>query len=331
MVSDEIRPENIELENRSSGLQWFFSFYLVFVTENAGEHNNSIILLDEPGHTLHPMAQKDLSVFFNSLAEKNQLIYTTHSPFLVDSMNISRTKVVYSGNDGKTNVSDNLKIKKKVSQKSIYPINTAIGITISDTMLIGTKPIIVEGISDQIYLTYIKRILLKNSMIKYENELVFMPVDGTKNIKPVVSIITGRDEILPIILTDSDIAGKEKKKNLEKNLYSENKNKILSVKEYIHRKINEAEIEDIMDEQLLTDAFNREFHSEQEDFEFDENSQISIVQQMEKFAKENEIILDSGWKVKIAKRYINKENIPDKEIKDKWVNLFNDLLEINDE
>lgn len=330
-VSDEIRPENIELENRSSGLQWFFSFYLVFVTENAGEHNNSIILLDEPGHTLHPMAQKDLSVFFNSLAEKNQLIYTTHSPFLVDSMNISRTKVVYSGNDGKTNVSDNLKIKKKVSQKSIYPINTAIGITISDTMLIGTKPIIVEGISDQIYLTYIKRILLKNSMIKYEKELVFMPVDGTKNIKPVVSIITGRDEILPIILTDSDIAGKEKKKNLEKNLYSENKNKILSVKEYIHRKINEAEIEDIMDEQLLTDAFNREFHSEQEDFEFDENSQISIVQQMEKFAKENEIILDSGWKVKIAKRYINKENIPDKEIKDKWVNLFNDLLEINDE
>ena len=168
-------------------------------------------------------------------------------------------------------------------------------------------------------------------MIKYENELVFMPVDGTKNIKPVVSIITGRDEILPIILTDSDIAGKEKKKNLEKNLYSETKNKILSVKEYIHRKINEAEIEDIMDEQLLTDAFNREFHSEQEDFEFDENSQISIVQQMEKFAKENEIILDSGWKVKIAKRYINKENIPDKEIKDKWVNLFNDLLEINDE
>ena len=277
------------------------------------------------------MAQKDLSVFFNSLAEKNQLIYTTHSPFLVDSMNISRTKVVYSGNDGKTNVSDNLKIKKKVAQKSIYPINTAIGITISDTMLIGTKPIIVEGISDQIYLTYIKRILLKNSMIKYENELVFMPVDGTKNIKPVVSIITGRDEILPIILTDSDIAGKEKKKDLEKSLYSENKNKILSVKEYIHRKINEAEIEDIMDEQLLTDVFNREFHSEQEDFEFDENSQISIVQQMEKFAKENEIILDSGWKVKIAKRYINKENIPDKEIKDKWVKLFNDLLEINNE
>ena len=326
-VSDDVRPENIELENRSSGLQWFFSFYLIFVTENAGEHNNSIILLDEPGHTLHPMAQKDLSLFFNSLAEKNQLIYTTHSPFLVDSMNITRTKVVYSELDGRTNISDNLKIKKKAAQKSIYPINSAIGITISDTMLIGTKPIIVEGVSDQIYLTYIKRILLKNNLIKYEDELVFMPVDGTKNIKPVVSIITGKEEVLPIVLVDNDVSGKEKKKSLEKNLYIEDKNKLLSVDQYTHKKIENAEIEDIMDENIIADAFNREYHSEYEDFEYNSTSKKSIVQQIEEFAKENEIILDDGWKVKIAKKYINKEIIPSEKIKEKWIKLFNDLQE----
>lgn len=330
-VSDEVRPENIELENRSSGLQWFFSFYLIFVTENAGEHNNSIILLDEPGHTLHPMAQKDLSIFFNSLAEKNQLIYTTHSPFLVDPMNITRTKVVFSGLDGKTNISDNLKIKKKVAQKSIYPINSAIGITISDTMLIGTKPIIVEGVSDQIYLTYIKRMLLKNNLIKYESELVFMPVDGTKNIKPVVSIITGKEEILPIVLIDSDTSGKEKKKSLEKNLYAEDKNKLLSIDQYIHKKIDNAEIEDIMDEDIIVDSFNREFHSEFEDFEYDSTSKKSIVQQIEDFSKENELVLDDGWKVKIAKRYINKEILPSEKIKEKWIKLFNDLQEIIEE
>ena len=326
-VSDDVRPENIELENRSSGLQWFFSFYLIFVTENAGEHNNSIILLDEPGHTLHPMAQKDLSLFFNSLAEKNQLIYTTHSPFLVDSMNITRTKVVYSELDGRTNISDNLKIKKKAAQKSIYPINSAIGITISDTMLIGTKPIIVEGVSDQIYLTYIKRILLKNNLIKYEDELVFMPVDGTKNIKPVVSIITGKEEVLPIVLVDNDVSGKEKKKSLEKNLYIEDKNKLLSVDQYTHKKIENAEIEDIMDENIIADAFNREYHSEYEDFEYNSTSKKSIVQQIEEFAKENEIILDDGWKVKITKKYINKEIIPSEKIKEKWIKLFNDLQE----
>jgi len=54
-VSDSIRPEKVELENRSSGLQWFFSFYLVFSAEITDGHYNSIILLDEPGHTLQAM------------------------------------------------------------------------------------------------------------------------------------------------------------------------------------------------------------------------------------------------------------------------------------
>ena len=325
-VSDDVRCENIELENRSSGLQWFFSFYLIFITENAGEDNNSIILLDEPGHTLHPMAQKDLSLFFNSLAENKQLIYTTHSPFLVDSMNITKTKVVYSDSKGKTKISDDLTIKKKEAQKSIYPINSAIGITISDTMLIGTKPIIVEGISDQIYLTHIKRILLQNRFIKYENELVFMPVGGTKNIKPVVSIITGKEEVLPIVLVDADDSGKEKRKNLEENLYIDNKDKLLSVDDYTHRKIKKSEIEDIMDENIIAEIFNREYHPE-EDFEYNSNIEEGIIQQIEKFSKEHAIVLDNGWKVKIAKKYMNKGKIPSETIKDKWIKLFNDLQE----
>ena len=326
-VSDGIRPENIELENRSSGLQWFFSFYLVFVTEDAGEHNNSIILLDEPGHTLHPMAQKDLASFFNSLSEKNQLIYTTHSPFLVDPMNITRTKVVYADENGITNISDNLKIKKKVAQKSIYPINSAIGITISDTMLIGTKPIIVEGVSDQIYLTYIKRQLMKQKDTNFEEELVFMPVDGTKNIKPVVAIITGKEEELPIVLLDSDTAGKDKKKALEKVLYKDDKDKLISIEDFIHRKVDNSEIEDIMDENVIEDVINREFHSDVEDFIFNKTDNRSIIEQIEDYASENEIVLPEGWKVRVARRYISKDRNENENIINKWKELFNKLFE----
>lgn len=156
-----------------------------------------------------------------------------------------------------------------------------------------------------------------------------MPVDGTKNIKPVVSIITGKEEILPIVLIDSDISGKEK--SLEKKLYAEDKSKLLSVDKYIHKKIESAEIEDIMDEDIIVDSFNREFHSEFEDFEYDSASKKSIVQQIEDFSKENEIELDEGWKVKIAKRYITKEVIPTEKIKEKWIKLFNNLQEIVEE
>ena len=76
-VRDSIRPEEIELEGRSAGLQWFLSFFLVFLVERTEAHRNAILLLDEPGVTLHPLAQEDLFAFFNSLSETNQ-IFTRH-------------------------------------------------------------------------------------------------------------------------------------------------------------------------------------------------------------------------------------------------------------
>lgn len=326
-VSDDVRPEEIELENRSSGLQWFFSFFLVFITEDGGNNYNSIILLDEPGHTLHPMAQRDLSNFFNSLSKNNQLLYTTHSPFLVDSMNIINTKVVYSDDRGITNVSDNLMIKKKAAQKSIYPVNSAIGITISDTMLIGTKPIIVEGISDQIYLTYIKRKLMQNKKITLDTELVFMPVGGTKNIKPVVSIITGKDEELPVVLIDCDESGNQKKKSLSNSLYKDSSEKLISVEDYLIKKCDNSEIEDMMDSEEVESAFNREYHAEELDFEYNSKSKDSIVVQMEKFAAENDIVLEDGWKVKVARRYVQKFRNENDSLVEKWKLLFEKFLQ----
>src|SRR6266566_6305972 len=57
-VSDNRRPEEIELENRSIGLQWFLSFYLVFLVESTEAHKGAILLLDEAGLSLHAIAQQ---------------------------------------------------------------------------------------------------------------------------------------------------------------------------------------------------------------------------------------------------------------------------------
>ena len=75
-ISDDRRPDvEIELESRSKGFQWFFSFYLVFLAESDAGHKDAILLLDEPGLHLHPTAQQDLISFFEKLAENNQLLY----------------------------------------------------------------------------------------------------------------------------------------------------------------------------------------------------------------------------------------------------------------
>ncbi|HEY5367920.1 MAG TPA: AAA family ATPase [Hanamia sp.] len=137
-VSDKLRPEAIELEGRSRGLQWFFSFFLVFLVETKEEHSNTILLLDEPGLSLHPMAQYDLAKFFRKLSEDNQLIYTSHSPFLVDMENLANVKAVYVDSEtGRTKVSANLRYNEVDAAKSIYPVHAALGLTVSDTLLLG--------------------------------------------------------------------------------------------------------------------------------------------------------------------------------------------------
>lgn len=183
-VSDNERPEKIELESRSKGLQWFFSFFLVFLAESEDNHKNCILLLDEPGLSLHPNAQIDLIRFFNQLSEKNQLIYTTHLPFLVDHNNLDKVKAVYT-EKGLTKASNDIS-KADKERKAIQPVNAAIGITASQSLLVGCEIVIVEGTSDQFYLTLIKNHLISKGKFNPNKEMVFIPVGGAKGVKPVV-------------------------------------------------------------------------------------------------------------------------------------------------
>lgn len=232
-----------------------------------------------------------------------------------------QTKVVYFDDQGITNVSDNLQINKAFAKNSIYSINSAIGITISDTMLIGCKPIIVEGVSDQIYLTYIKRYLMKNENFVSTEELVFMPVDGTKNIKPVVSLVIERDDKLPFVIVDNDVSGKEKEKSLKKNLYAGEEQKILNIDDYLIDETTDAEIEDFMNRQEIEESFNREFRLEEE-FEYDVESKENIVKQIEKYCANNKYEFKHGWEVILARRYIQQNKKPDDKTIEKWKELF---------
>ena len=84
-------------------MQYFFSFYLVFLVEAADAHKNSILLLDEPGLHLHGTAQAKIIEFLRNLSKENQLLYSTHSPFMVDGNHLEDVRVVFEDEkDGTT-------------------------------------------------------------------------------------------------------------------------------------------------------------------------------------------------------------------------------------
>jgi predicted ATPase len=93
VVVDDLGVE-VELDQRSEGFQWLVSFFVVFFAEAAGKHANAILLLDEPGLNLHGLKQREFRKTLSRLAESNQTIYSTHSPFLVGPDELDLVRVV---------------------------------------------------------------------------------------------------------------------------------------------------------------------------------------------------------------------------------------------
>ncbi|MDF7815438.1 AAA family ATPase [Hymenobacter sp. YC55] len=327
-VSDDRRKEEVELEGRSRGLQWFFSFFLVFLVESKNSHKNSILLLDEPGLALHPVAQADLIKFFASLAKDNQLIYTTHSPFLVDPNNLVNIKAIYVDEKGSSTVSSNLRQGSTVADHSVYPVHAAIGLSVSDGLLMGCQPVMVEGSSDQIYLQIVKNILLSQSKYHNNKEMIFIPTGGVRGMGPIISIIAGRDSQLPYAILDSDKSGKDKEKQLYSGLYKDDKRKIIGLTAILGE--GEFEIEDLLPADELARVFSKEYRGKQTD-DFDEllDESKPIIPQMEAFALQNGHKLEPGWKVELAKSVqkvsarIATKTSP--ELVKKWKKLFDKL------
>jgi predicted ATP-dependent endonuclease of OLD family len=81
---DGTRSNQQYLQRRSEGFRWQFSFQVNFKAETKKSAlKEAIILLDEPGLHLHPAQQEGLLKIIQELAKDNQIIYTTHSPFMI--------------------------------------------------------------------------------------------------------------------------------------------------------------------------------------------------------------------------------------------------------
>lgn len=326
-VADDRRPQEVELENRSTGLQWFLSFFLIFLVESLGAHKRATLLLDEPGMSLHPLAQRNLSAFFENLAKTNPIIYTSHSPFLVDADRLERARKVYVAKDGSTKATDNLRYTEGDDSDAgaAYAVHSALNLSVAESLLLGCQAIIVEGASDQHYLTTIKSLLVASKRVAPSRELVFTPSGGTKTARVVASILTGRDEKLPTMLLDADGPGKRMAKELTSGLYAEEKDKVLSVEQFVG--FDGAEIEDLFPPKFLADEIDRMEREPNTRFADVVKEGEPFVGQVEAWATVQKVQLRPHWKVELARRAkqraltVGAESF-DSTVLDRWEGLF---------
>lgn len=258
-VEDQRSKVPIELENRSAGFQWFLGFFVTFLVESEDAHRNTILLLDEPGVTLHPTAQRDLIEFFRNLSSKNQLLYTTHSPFLIDNQNIDNVVAAYLNEAGETTVTRDLGAagKKTTKRNSVYPVHAALGLSVANTFLADAYPIFVEGSSDQILLSGFLAALKRHKAWPLVDPF-FVPFGGVRSLGPILRLLSaGNGQFFPVLL-DADEAGVGMAKEVQNGVYQKHKDCVIMVSSASTKK--DAELEDLVPVEIFNRALDRYFN-----------------------------------------------------------------------
>jgi predicted ATP-dependent endonuclease of OLD family len=125
-------------DSRSLGFRWYLSFFVNFISQiYEGKTNEYIFLIDEPGIHLHPAGQKDLIKVFENLSQKNQVVFTTHSPFLINRQNPNRVLLVYKEKTG-------TQINTESYKENWKPLRKQIGLTIGDMFFFNDKSLVIE-------------------------------------------------------------------------------------------------------------------------------------------------------------------------------------------
>ena len=321
-VADDHRPHvEIELESRSKGFQWFFSFYLVFLAESDHGHRDAILLLDEPGLNLHPTAQQELLDFFEELSQNNQLAYTTHSPFLIDGENLHRVRPVVEEETGHSRVTSNW---WPSDRDTIFPLQAAAGYAMIQNLLQRQRNLLVEGMSDYYYLQTLSVQCAGTGRQALSDEIYITPCGGTKNMGMAASLFLGQ-KARPVVVLDTDQAGRDRGKSLLKELYAGHDSSIIMLDEAIGRPGEEIEIEDIIGEDILVDGVSNLLGIHLE-VDAQDRTVSGVVNQIQAAAKRQEIDLGGSWKARVALALIgswaeNRTTLPN-EVLDTAEQLF---------
>lgn len=207
-VSNPNTRQQLFPSQRSKGFQWFLSFY-TRIQSNANSNEDNIILIDEPGLFLHAKAQESVLKVLNSLSKKDQIIYSTHSPYLFEDDKLERIRLVEKDKEDHSHIVN--KFYNTKDQDALTPILTAIGHNIFSGIVFDEKKntVILEGISDYLIINA----MLKSLDFKQNNKIYFIPMKGANSIDKYVPFFIGWG-LNFLVIVDNDDKGKEVKQEL---------------------------------------------------------------------------------------------------------------------
>jgi len=248
----------VSFDERSTGFVWFFSFLVWFSQVKEAYGDNVVILLDEPGLNLHAKAQADLLRYIKEKLEpRYQVIYTTHSPFMIDPTNLLSVRTVEDV------IKDEEVLGTKVSSEvlstdrdTLFPLQAALGYDIAQTLFVGEHVLLVEGPSDLLYLQWASDQLRRRKRTYLDSRWVITPAGSIDKIASFVTLFGG-NKIHVATLTDMGQGDKSKVQRLRDHQLLK-AGHVLTVDTYANQP--EADIEDVFGRSAYVTLINHCYH-----------------------------------------------------------------------
>jgi hypothetical protein len=255
-VNNKRHRVSVPFSERSRGFVWFFSFLSYFNTMEEAATSGLILLLDEPGLSLHARAQQDLQRLVDDrLAPHHQVIYSTHSPFMVSGDHFERIRTVIDHDNEGTKVSAEI---FKADEDTAFPLLTAMGIELSQTLFVGEHTLLLEGPSDLIYLDVFGDLAREQGMDGLDPRWVPTPVGGAGKLSTFVTLL-GANKLHVAVVVDSSTKDTGAVSRLRDNGQLA-ANGLVEIGEFAT--VKDADIEDLIDRafylQLVSLAYERE-------------------------------------------------------------------------
>jgi predicted ATP-dependent endonuclease of OLD family len=238
----------VELDQRSEGLQWLVSFFTIFFAEAEQKYKNTILLLDEPGLSLHGLKQREFTRVISKLAQSNQTIYTTHSPFLVGPDELNFVRVV--------ELTDR-RIGTKVhtafmadDPAALLPLQEALGYDLAQSLFAQQRNLILEELTDLFYLEAASEVLAAANIATINDEIALIPAGSASNVVYFATILHANNLKVAALL-DSDSVGEQAAKQ-DALVHTLGNKRILRTKDAYTGGVTKVQIEELLRDTLIT-------------------------------------------------------------------------------
>jgi len=253
-LHDERHQFTTNFKTRSTGFRWLFSFIAAFSAfEDLPE--GVVVLLDEPALNLHARAQADFLRFINErLAARHQVVYTTHSPFMIEAGKLRRVRLV----EDKPEAGEGAKVSSDVlstDKDTIFPLQAALGYDLSQNLFLGKTSLVIEGTSDFIYLSELSRHLERLGRAHLDfGRWTLTPVGGASGVPTFVALLGSRLDVTVLVDADAKVNQQLTDKVAKGLLQSE---RLVTVGQVIDK--TKADIEDLFTLEEYLTLYNKAF------------------------------------------------------------------------